>query len=94
MGRILVEVPNNTSHVITREVKIGTQVNLTLDCGPHIDYEKSQIPSGQNVTQRTVWFHVGKNINGEFVATNTTVVDSTELHIIHYYCVVILLLQD
>ena len=93
-GAILVQLPSNTISEVTREIRIRSQVNLTMDCGPHIDFEKSRIPANLPTTQRTIWYHVEKELDGNFLATNTTVVDSSELHINHYYCVIILLLQD
>ena len=93
-GAILVQLPSNNTSEVTREIGIRSQVNLTMDCGPHIDYEKSRILGNLPTNQSTIWYHVEKDLDGNFLATNKTVVDSTELHIIHYYCVFILLLQD
>ena len=93
-GAILVQLPRNTTSEVTREIRIRSKVNLTMDCGPHIDFEKSRIPANLPTTQRTIWYHVEKDIDGNFLTTNKTVVDSTELDINHYYCVIILLLQD
>ena len=93
-GAILVQLPSNTTDEVTREVRIRSEVNLTMDCGPHIDYEKSRFSRNPLINPRTIWYHVEKDLDGNFLATNTTVVNSTELHINHYLCVIILLLQD
>ena len=78
-GRILVQLPSGNTTDVIREARIRSQVNLTFDCGPHIDYEKSRIPSDQTViAQRTIWYHVGKDIDGKFLSTNITVTDNTE----------------
>ena len=53
-----------------------------MDCGPHIDYEKSRIPANLPTIQRTVWYHVEKDLDGNFLTTNKTVVDSPEFVII------------
>ena len=79
-GAVLVQLPSNADEM-RREVRIGSQVNMTLDCGAHIDYERSRIPRTLLTNERTIWYHVEKDIDGNFLTTSTdkTVVDSPEL---------------
>jgi hypothetical protein len=78
-GRVLVQLSSNGT---VREARIREQVNITFDCGPHIDAVLASIsgtPPG--FTSRTTWYSVIREVDGTFRATNNTVQETAEIAI-------------